>query len=659
MFQEVLQTVFMKQEPSVDSDDGPMVVNGEIGTQIAASPDNQWVQLSVLSQLLVPRLGWMKLVNGDGTPLLKEAEAPPRIEFGVWSFINACIDAEFWINGQGKNSPFFVAADYLIAWVLIETKNKLGNIGPKTPPGDGTGPFQLTTTEWATFLADPIAADYSAASRDIGLDQIAGAAFLARKAMSDMSAAITQNDAAAGIRDTQTVAGPYIPAYIDVLLVHMFGLPTATSFRTLKLAGQGGTAVDAVLRQSFSDADVQAYLKTRDNVLKDWDSGVIETVDGAIVNVQNLLGAAFAKAFALIQQQAPEDLPKADGVASWFAVADAERVAWEPLGDETTPAAQTRIRGYFQSIGQPLRDGAAIPPWCGAFAGFCVKTASPVLLKTIRGNPLSAGSWQSFGNESIQLGDPNPPRGAIVVLSPDKNSSSASHVGFFSRYLGSDNAQVELLGGNQSDRVTLTKFDRSKIIVIRWQSAQKAADNNASDAAMGAADAGQFNTLLDFIGQFESGDNYNAYFAHSRNTNNPALVSMTLRDILIFQDQLVAQNRISSACGKYQIVRNTLKGLITNGAIGPADIFSSGNQDRLAIALMKQRGLGAFLSGNMSEDQFALNLAKEWASMPVPIATKGQFRNVKAGESYYASDGVNKALTTVEKFRAAVRSAQK
>ncbi|UCI21372.1 hypothetical protein FJ970_10615 [Mesorhizobium sp. B2-1-8] len=647
----------LKVSPDLASADGDEVLPDEIG--FANAENGNWVQLTIYSQLDKPATGWARKSGDDGQVRLVEVAAPPRLEFGIWSFIKGCIDAEFWINGQDKNSPFFVAADYLIAWALIETKNKPGNIGPKTSPGDGTGPFQLTTTEWATFLADPIAADYSAASRDIGLDQIAGAAFLARKAMSDMSAAITQNDAAAGVTDTQTVAGPYIPAYIDVLLVHMFGLPTAKSFRTVKLAGQGGTAVDDVLKQSFSDADVQAYLKTRDNVLKDWDSGVIETVDGAIVNVQNLLAAAFAKAFALIQEQAPEDLPKADGVASWFAIADNERVAWEPLGDETTPTAQTRIRGYFQSIGQPLRDADAIPPWCGAFAGFCVNTASPVLLKTIKGNPLSAGSWQSFGNESIQLGDPNPPRGAIVVLSPDKNSSSASHVGFFSRYLGSDNAQVELLGGNQSDRVTLTKFDRSKIIVIRWQSAQKSVDNNAGDAALGAADAGQFSTLLDFIGQFESGDNYNAYFAHSGNTNNPALVGMTLRDILIFQDQLVARHKISSACGKYQIVRNTLRGLITHGAIGPADTFSSGNQDQLAIALMKERGLGAFLSGNMSEDQFALNLAKEWASMPVPIATKGQFRNVKPGESYYASDGVNKALTTVEKFRAAVRSAQK
>jgi len=41
---------------------------------------------------------------------------------------------------------------------------------------------------------------------------------------------------------------------------------------------------------------------------------------------------------------------------------------------------------------------------------------------------------------------------------------------------------------------------------------------------------------------------------------------------------------------------------------------------------------------------FALNLAKEWASFPVLAETFGQKRKVTRGQSYYAGDGVNKAL---------------
>ncbi|TPI78491.1 hypothetical protein [Mesorhizobium sp. B2-8-9] len=667
MYYQFQKPTVLKLNPDPTAADGALVNAGEIGFVLAEN--GNWVQLTVYDALVDPGTGWARKVGDDGDARLVEVDEPPRIEFGIWSFIKGCVDAEFWINGQDNKGPFFVLADYLIAWALIETgnladtKNKLGNIGPKTPPGDGTGPFQLTAAEWNTFLDDPLGADYSAASRELGLDQIAGAAFLARKAMSDISAAITANDAAAGLPDTQGLAGPYIPAYIDVLLAHMFGVEMAIKFRTLKLAGQGGTAVDAVLTAPsgpFSTADVKTLLDTRKNVLRDWDSGVVETVDGAIVNVEKLLQAAFAKAYALIKDQAPEDLPNADGAAAWMPVAEAEQTAWAPLGDETTPAAQTRIRGYFQAIGQERAAGAEIPPWCGAFAGFCVNQANPALFKAITGNPLSSGSWRSFGNESVPLGDPNPPRGAVVVMSPDKGSSSASHVGFFSRYLGSDNQQVELLGGNQSDRVTLTKFDRAKMLAIRWQSAEKVADDNAGDVAIGgAAAAGQFGRLLDFIGQFESRNNYDAYFGHAGNTNDPAVASKTIGDILVFQNQIVAINKTSSACGKYQIVRDTLKGLISNGVIKKTDKFSPENQDMLAIALMKGRGLGSFLAKPLSDDQlnrFMLNLAKEWASMPVPQDTRGRFRNVKAGQSYYAGDNINSALTTVAKFREAVKS---
>lgn len=658
MYYQFQQPTTLKTKPDLAAEDGPLVNVSEIGF-VTAEQDN-WVQLTVYDKLTDPAIGWARKI-GDGDQVrLVEVAAPPRIEFGIWSFIKGCVDAEFWINGLDPKTPFFVTADYLIAWALIETgnltdtKNKFGNIASKTPPGDGTGPFQLTTDEWKTFLEDPLGADYSAASRELGLDQIAGAAFLARKAMSDISAAITQNDAAAGMTDTQTVAGPYTPAYIDVLLAHMFGLPTAIKFRAMKLAGQGGTAAKEVLAQSFGAADVETLLTTRENVLKDWDSKVEETVDGAIVNVEKLLQAAFAKAFALIKEQAPEDLPNSDGDAPWMPVAEAEQAAWAPLGDETTPAAQVRIREYFQAVERPLAAGAEIPPWCGAFAGFCVNKASPALLKTIKDPPVS-GSWRSFGNETVPLGDPSPPKGAVVVLSPDKNSSSASHVGFFSRYLGSDNEQVELLGGNQSDRVTLTKFDRAKILAIRWQSAAKAQDDNAA----GAANAGQLSTLLDFIGQFESGKNYNAFFGKSGNTDNPPVASMKVSEILVFQDKMVANNKISSACGKYQIVRKTLKGLISSGVIKTTDVFSPANQDMLAIALMKGRGLGSFLTNPMTGDrvqQFMLSLAKEWASMPVPFDTRGRFRRVARGESYYASDGVNKSLTRPELFEAAVRT---
>ena len=44
-----------------------------------------------------------------------------------------------------------------------------------------------------------------------------------------------------------------------------------------------------------------------------------------------------------------------------------------------------------------------------------------------------------------------------------------------------------------------------------------------------------------------------------------------------------------------------------------------------------------------------IGLAKEWASFPVPSRMRGAHRTVERGQSYYAGDGVNKALISPDK----------
>jgi imidazole glycerol phosphate synthase subunit HisF len=57
---------------------------------------------------------------------------------------------------------------------------------------------------------------------------------------------------------------------------------------------------------------------------------------------------------------------------------------------------------------------------------------------------------------------------------------------------------------------------------------------------------------------------------------------------------------------------------------------------------------------------FMLNLAKEWASFPVPYTVKGGSRTVSRGQSFYAG-GLNKSLVTakaVEKALVMARAQQ-
>ena len=94
--------------------------------------------------------------------------------------------------------------------------------------------------------------------------------------------------------------------------------------------------------------------------------------------------------------------------------------------------------------------------------------------------------------------------------------------------------------------------------------------------------------------------------------------------------------------GKYQIIQETLAGLIKNGVLKPSDVFNSSTQDRAAIALLKEKGMDSYVSGKMSKDEFADRVAKVWASMPLA-----------SGKGAYDGVGSNKAIGSRAEYLAA------
>lgn len=158
--------------------------------------------------------------------------------------------------------------------------------------------------------------------------------------------------------------------------------------------------------------------------------------------------------------------------------------------------------------------------------------------------------------------------------------------------------------------------------------------------------------LLDFIGEHESRGNYNVVWNGIAAKHRPKrpLTTMTIAEVLAWQDSIDPLYR-SEAAGKYQILEDTLRGVYVEAGLGAKALFDEDNQDRLAEALLRRRGLGLYRSGAMTAEAFANSLAKEWASLPVVTGKK-------KGQSYYSGDGMNKALVNVEPFLAAVRAAR-
>lgn len=154
--------------------------------------------------------------------------------------------------------------------------------------------------------------------------------------------------------------------------------------------------------------------------------------------------------------------------------------------------------------------------------------------------------------------------------------------------------------------------------------------------------------LLDLIARVESKGNYNAYFGNAGNTSIK-FTEMSVADVLSWQEDFIAAGHPSSAVGRYQIISTTLKSLVQQLDIDTNQPFNEAMQDRMAVALLERRGAIEYVNNQIDGRQFAAELAKEWAALPKIIGDRPE-------QSYYAGDGLNKALVGVDEILRAVNA---
>ena len=163
--------------------------------------------------------------------------------------------------------------------------------------------------------------------------------------------------------------------------------------------------------------------------------------------------------------------------------------AWADLHVSETPGRSDnpRIVDYFRRVGHAnVQDDET--PWCAAFVGACLERAG---LRSTRS--LAARSYLDWGVEASA-----PSFGAIVVLSRGRDPA-LGHVGFL---VGSTHDHVYLLGGNQSNAVTVEAFDRRRVLGWRLSSPTEIATASASAPT---DDAPRFAAALAMVLVFEGG----------------------------------------------------------------------------------------------------------------------------------------------------------
>lgn len=156
-----------------------------------------------------------------------------------------------------------------------------------------------------------------------------------------------------------------------------------------------------------------------------------------------------------------------------------------------------------------------------------------------------------------------------------------------------------------------------------------------------------YKPLLQLIANAESKDNYNAYFGNASNVSLK-FTDMSIAQVVRWQRDYVNQGSQSDAVGRYQIMSTTLTGLIEQLDIDASEQYSEAMQDRLAIALLDRRGGQKYVNHELTAQEFAANLAMEWAALPKVLGEN------PAG-SYYAGDGLNKSLVSVSEVQAAIK----
>lgn len=152
--------------------------------------------------------------------------------------------------------------------------------------------------------------------------------------------------------------------------------------------------------------------------------------------------------------------------------------------------------------------------------------------------------------------------------------------------------------------------------------------------------------VLDFIAYPESRGKYDAIYPNKKKSS---ILKMNLETL--YKDMYKRGKKYkSSASGKYQYIRKTLKGLANNMGLDPeTTVFNPETQDKIVTYHLKtEHGLDKWLAGKMDSEEFLRRLSMTWAGLPDPATGKSFWSNVLNNKSGIS---VDKAINTLDKIQ--------
>jgi uncharacterized protein (TIGR02594 family) len=141
--------------------------------------------------------------------------------------------------------------------------------------------------------------------------------------------------------------------------------------------------------------------------------------------------------------------------------------------EKVGPGNEPRIIDWAVKAGIDYRDDDV--PWCGLFVSHCI--SATLTKELLPANPLSARAWMKFGAPVA------PTLGAVLVFWRGKRDGWQGHVGL---YAGEDNdGAYHLLGGNQGNKVCITRIAKDRLLEARWPASAPVSDTGPLVLAAG------------------------------------------------------------------------------------------------------------------------------------------------------------------------------
>ncbi len=110
------------------------------------------------------------------------------------------------------------------------------------------------------------------------------------------------------------------------------------------------------------------------------------------------------------------------------------------------------LRSDKRTLGDPSK-----LPWCGDAVDTAIRLTLPN--EKTPANPYLARNWLKWGTKT------KPVLGAVLVFDGGKRPPPSGHVGF---YAGEDATHYHVLGGNQSNAITVMRLAKSRLLGARW-----------------------------------------------------------------------------------------------------------------------------------------------------------------------------------------------